>query len=253
MANQLDDVNGPVMREGRDINVIAQKIPVTVGVGSVIFEICLWLLAIPGIVLLVMSLSGSSSLPWYIGLAALVAGLIVPLVYLLKKTHAGNYLMQVEQKIQKAASTVDNYLEQRVQILQNATGLVEKAIDLDKTTFKDIAALRSGVPRSADDDEGRNEFAHSIGLAESRIRLTVENYPQLQAHNGIMEAMKENQYLQKEITAAREVYNDTVLRWNTAIFEWPCKQIVAAKRGYTTRIPFSIDEETKARARSKFF
>ena len=161
--------------------------------------------------------------------------------------------MQVEQKIQKSASTVDNYLEQRVQILQNAVGLVEKAVDLDKSTFTELAALRAGALRSSDDDEARNEISRTLGRTESRLRLAVENYPQLQAHGEITEAMKQNSYLQKEITAAREVYNDTVLRWNTAIFEWPCKQIDASRRGYTTRIPFSADEETKARARSKFF
>ncbi len=253
MANQLDDISGPVMKDGRDINVIAQKIPVKVGAGSAIFEICLWLCAVPGLVLMIMSLGGGLSLPWYVGLIVFAAGIAIPLVYLLKKTHAGNYLMQVEQKIQKSASTVDNYLEQRVQILQNAVGLVEKAVDLDKSTFTELAALRAGALRSSDDDEARNEISRTLGRTESRLRLAVENYPQLQAHGEITEAMKQNSYLQKEITAAREVYNDTVLRWNTAIFEWPCKQIVAARRGYTTRIPFSADEETKARARSKFF
>ena len=37
------------------------------------------------------------------------------------------------------------------------------------------------------------------------------------------------------------------------IFEWPAKQIVAAKRGYTTRIPFSVSKEVKEKARGVFF
>ncbi len=65
--------------------------------------------------------------------------------------------------------------------------------------------------------------------------------------------MQQNSYLQREITAAREVYNDTVNVWNRDVFAWPTKQIVAAKNGYTTRIPFAVDAETKEAARADFF
>ena len=59
--------------------------------------------------------------------------------------------------------------------------------------------------------------------------------------------------LQKEITAARSLYNDTVNQWNTDVFSWPTKQIVAARAGYTTRIPFAASAATKAAARQNFF
>ena len=41
--------------------------------------------------------------------------------------------------------------------------------------------------------------------------------------------------------------------WNRDVFAWPTKQIVAAKNGYTTRIPFAVDAETKEAARADFF
>ena len=47
MANELDEMNGPISQEGRDVNVIQKQIPVKVGVGSLIFEICL--LPIPNV------------------------------------------------------------------------------------------------------------------------------------------------------------------------------------------------------------
>ena len=81
----------------------------------------------------------------------------------------------------------------------------------------------------------------------------MENYPELKAHNELQSAMNQNSYLQKEITAARSVYNDTVNQWNQDVYRWPTKMIVAAKRGYTTRIPFIASQETKAQAREVFF
>ena len=50
MANELDELTGPVNEEGLDVNVIHKQIPVKVGGGSVIFEVALWLLGIlPGL------------------------------------------------------------------------------------------------------------------------------------------------------------------------------------------------------------
>ena len=221
MANMLDEVNDPVATEGRDVGVIKKQIPVKVGVGSLIFEILLWvLLIIPGIVFTVM------------------------------KIKAKNYFQQLEQKLQHNASQIDNYLEQRVMVLQNCARLLDKAIDLDKTTFENIAKYRSG---SAATDDDRNAVAGELDKVSRSVNIAFENYPDLKAHKEIADAMQQNMYLQREITAARELYNDTVNAWNRDIFAWPTKQIVAARAGYTTRIPFAASEEIKEAARSVFF
>ena len=221
MANQLDEMTGPVNEEGKDINVIQKQIPVKVGVGSTIFEVILWCLCIiPGV------------------------------VFLIKKINAAKYLRQLEQKIQHNASQIDNYLEQRVVILQNCAKLLDKAIDLDKTTFSEIAKYRSG---KVADDAARNELSGALDGVSRKINIAFENYPDLKAHQEIADAMQQNSYLQREITAAREVYNDSVYQWNKAIQEWPTKMIVAAKQGYTTRIPFTASKEIKDKARDVFF
>ena len=221
MANMLDELNPEVREEGLDTNVIAKKIPVKVGVGSKIFEVLLWVLFIvPGV------------------------------VFLFKKIKAKNYFQQLEQKIQRNASQIDNYLEQRVIVLQNCARLLDKAIDLDKTTFENIAKYRSGA---AITEEGRNDLAGQLDTIAGNVRIAFENYPDLKAHREIEDAMQQNMYLQREITAARELYNDTINTWNTAIFSWPTKMIVAAKEGYTTRIPFIASKEIKEKAKEVFF
>ena len=219
MANQLDELYDEQRPEGLDTHVIAKRLPVKVGAGSTIFEILLWLL-----------------------------GIIPGVVFLFMKTKAKNYFSQLEQKLQHNASQIDNYLEQRVVVLQNCARLLDKAIDLDKSTFENIAKYRSGA-----DDETRNAVAGQIDSVSRNINLAFENYPDLKAHNEIADAMKQNMYLQREITAARELYNDTVNTWNREIFAWPTKMIVAAKAGYTTRLPFIASAEIKAKARDVFF
>ena len=220
MANELDEVTGPVNGAGRDVNVIEKQLPVKVGFGSLLFEILLW-----------------------------VCGIIPGLIFLFMKIGAKNYFQQLQQKLQADASTIDNYLEQRAQILQNVAGLVEKAVTLDKEVMTAVAAYRGGAAKGGD----RNALQAQLDGAFGRLFPQVEAYPELKAHAAIADALQQNSYLQKEITAARSLYNDTVNQWNTDVFSWPTKQIVAARAGYTTRIPFTASAETKFRARQNFF
>ena len=224
MANELDELTGPTIEESRDVNVIQKQIPVKVGVGSLIFEIMLYVL-----------------------------GIIPGLIFLIVKINARTYLRQLQQKIQHDASQIDNYLEQRVVILQNAAKLLDRAIDLDKDTLTKITQYRSGISDAANQDALRNEKNANIDKLFGQINVAYENYPDLKAHDQIAECLRQNSYLQKEITAARELYNDTVFTWNAAIQEWPAKMIVAAKAGYTTRIPFTASKEVKEKARGTFF
>ena len=218
MANELDELTGPVNQEGRDVNVIAKQIPVTVGTGSKVFEVVIWFLPLP-----------------------IFGGLI----WLYKKRKAADYLQKLQQKIQHDASQIDNYLEQRVVILQNVAKLLDKSINLDKETFLEVAKARG--------NNNLNEQGAAVENINRAINVAIEAYPDLKAHNEIADAMQQNSYLQREITAAREAYNDTVATWNREIQEWPTKRIVAAKNGYTTRIPFTASAEVKAAARGVFF
>ena len=216
MANELDELTGPINEKGQDVNVIHKQIPVKVGWGSTFFQVILWVL-----------------------------GIIPGLIFLAMKIKAGNYLSKLQQKIQHDASQLDNYLEQRVVILSNAAALVNKATKLDEETFQAIAQARAGG--------SLNDKAAALENVNSKINIAMEAYPELKAHQEIAMAMQQNSYLQKEITAAREVYNDTVFEWNGLMFRWPTYMIVAAKRGYTTRIPFATSQEMKQKAREVLF
>ena len=218
MANALDELTGPTMEEGRDTRVIAKQIPVTIGKGSKRLVVFLYIITF---------------------------GLLV-----IKKKKLESHFMQLEQKINTNASEIDNYLEQRVMILQNAAKLLDKAIDLDKTTMVEIAKYRSG---SANNEEIRNDIATKMENIGHQISVAFEQYPDLKAHQELADCLQQNSYLQREITAARTVYNDTVNQWNHDVNQWLWKQYVAATAGYTTRVPFATSSEIREQARQVFF
>ena len=220
MGNELDEMRDPVNEQGRDINVIEKQVKIDVDGRSTLFVFFLWFpFIIPGIVFAIMKIKAKAT------------------------------LQTLQQKIQHDASTVDNYLLNRVTILKNAASLLEKSIKLDRETFADIARFRSGNISDAE----RNELAGKLDVVERNINVALEAYPELRAHADIQKVMQQNEYTQREITAAREAYNDTVYQWNSLIQQWPTYRIVAAKAKYTTRIPFSVSREVKEQAQADFF
>lgn len=249
MANMLDEVTGPVNDSGRDIHVIDRQLPVKVGFGSTLFEIALWVVIPILVIVYVLTMGYTLENPLLVGIVGCLVGILPGVIFIFMKISARNYFQQLEQRIQAEASNIDNFLEQRVQILQNVVGLVDRAIDLDKDVMKAVAALRGGKI----DAQNRNDVSQQVDVAFGRLFPQVEAYPELKAHNAIADAMQQNSYLQREITAARTVYNSRVTQWNVDIFAWPTKMIVAARQGYTTRIPFTASAETRQMARSKFF
>ncbi|QCE34523.1 LemA family protein [Acetobacteraceae bacterium] len=247
MANELDEITGSVNQEGRDVHVIEKQLPVTIGVGSLLFEMSLWVVGfIPAILLYVGHVLPQDQALW-VGLLGFLPG---P-VFLWMKAQAKATLNKLQQRIQADASQIDHFLEQRVIVLENVVGLLDKSIELDKSVMEKVTAYRSGITPAQDGE--RNAVAQNLNQAFSLVRATAEAYPDLKSQSVIADAMRQNTYLQQEITAARGLYNDAVLLWNEAIFDWPTKQIIAARAHYTSRIPFTVSAETREAARSKFF
>jgi LemA protein len=247
MANELDEVTGPVNSEGRDVNVIDKQLTIEIGFGTRLFDIGLWIVPIP----VAFGIAYAATQDALISSLSALLGLLPGIIFAIMKTNALAYLRQLQQRIQADASQIDNFLEQRVVILENLTVLLAKSIDVDKDIMKTVAAYRGGVKPNSDAE--RNQASAALDGSFGRINLAFEAYPNLKSQDNIVEAMRQNSYLQKEITAARTLYNDTVATFNQAIYIWPTNQIVAAKQGYTTRIPFTASAETKAQARGTFF
>jgi LemA protein len=223
MANELDELDTSLVNEaGQDVHVINKQLKVELDGADKFVNVGVWFLFIIGGV-----------------------------IYMFRKAHAKTYFQQLQQKLQHDASTIDNFMQQKVAILTNAAKLLDKSINLDKETFKAIAEARSGL--SSNPDEARNQLQQNLDGIEHNINVVLEAYPELKSHQAIADVMQQNAYLQNEITAAREVYNDTVNRWNAAVYQRWAKKFVAAQSGYTTRIPFTASKEIKQQAEGVFF
>jgi len=247
MANPLDEVNGPYNDAGREARVIEKQLPVTIGAESVFFEIGVCLAGfLPGIIVTLAKVRMETL--YYVLIWCFAA--VPPLVYWIMKIHAKNYFMELLQRIQASASTIGNYQEQRYQELKNVAALVKQAVKLDTDVMTAVAAYRGGA---SPDGSSMNANAEALNRAYAALVPHLEAYPELKAHASIAEAMRKNQRTQAEITAARDLYNQMVLIWNTEIYHWPVRQIVAARSHFTTKIPFTVSQESVEGSKSTFF
>ena len=136
------------------------------------------------------------------------------------------------------------YMKNRLEVMKNLASLVQKATNLDTDVMQNVAKYRSG-------NFTENEKIIRNGF--NALMPHIEAYPELKSHAAIQDAMRQNNYLQREITAARDLYNQKVLDWNSVIFDWPLYQIVAARQGYTTIVPYTISDEEITASESNFF
>ena len=224
VARHLDNarafLEGSASGFSHDVQVDTRQRVAKVGTGSRVFEGLLW-----------------------------VFGLVPGAVFLGMRAKAKSYFAALDQRIQANASQIDNFLEQRVQVLQNVAPLVSKAVDLDREMLR-VTAMRSGGDI---DDDARNQINGDLDKAIAYLNSEIDRVPELKSQTAIASALRQNNQLQREITAARTLYNDTVALWNADIFKWPTKAIVAAEMGLTTRIPFVASAQTRELAQGTFF
>jgi len=149
-----------------------------------------------------------------------VLGIVPGAVLTYRKSKARNYFVALDRRINANAAQIDVYLERRAAILRACPEFIA---DIDPT-------LASGLPNEARNiTTGRIDHAYQVMIERAKARSTGPLPPALE------QALRDDRSVQREITAARTLYNDTVNMWNTDIFQWPAKQMVAADERLTTK------------------
>ena len=250
MGNSLDEQNGPFNDEGREVRVIDKKVAVNIDAFSVLFEIFVW--GIGFVIAFFIIMAAGDNINGGVVVLLLLGAFAPGIIYTVSKMHAKYYLLALEQEIQNAASEVGNYQDERFRVLVDVADLVKRSMTLDEKVMTAVAAFRSGATHGVTGEE-LNANQVIFNRAYGALVPHLEAYPELKSQAIIAEAMRQDRSLYENIRAARTLYNDCVLKWNREIFSWPVNQIVAARSGYTTRIPFIAPIESIEGSKKRFF
>lgn len=150
-----------------------------------------------------------------------------------------NDLNRKQIKINESASNIDVQLQNRFDTLSKLVNAVKSHTKFNKEVYETIAAYRSGVNNSTN-----TQKAEMIDKISRGINVAFENYPELGADESIRKMMNEATMIEKEIAAARRLYNSEVTSFNQQIYTFPINVLVANK-GYQGIPLFEANESSR--------
>ena len=160
-------------------------------------------------------------------------------IFYIYKVTKRNEINRMQIEINEAASGIDVQLQKRYDTLTKLIDAVKQQIKFDKETLENITALRSGISNA-----NSVEKDAMMQKVSARLAMTIENYPKLGADSSIASLMNESTMIEKEIAAARRLYNSTVTKFNSVIYTFPTN-VVISNMGIKGIPLFAASEQTR--------
>ena len=150
-----------------------------------------------------------------------------------------NTIVALRQRIDKAWSNVDVVLKQRHDQLPNLVVAVRGVMTFERDVLAEVTRARAAYSPTAPipDQAVTSEVTSS---AVRSLFAVVERYPDLKSQGNVQDLQDEIERLEGMIADRRELYNDQVYRYNTAIAQVP-GVLLASLLGWKTRQFFAAD------------
>jgi len=173
-----------------------------------------------------------------------VAALVVALVLLY------NRFVTLRNRVENAWAQVDVQLKRRYDLIPNLIETVKGYAAHERETFEAVTAARTRA--QAAQGPGEQGAAEGIlGQALGRLFALAEAYPELQADENFRQLQDELAQTENRIAVSRQVYNDTVLTYNTAVQTVP-GVLVAGPFGFSKKDFFEVEGEAREAPRVAF-
>ncbi len=164
-------------------------------------------------------------------LVVAIAGFIVLTSY--------NAIVALRQRIDKAWSNIDVVLKQRHDQLPNLVAAVRGVMTFERDVLSEVTRARAAYsPTAPIPDQAITSEATSSAVRS--LFAVVERYPDLKSQSNVQDLQDEIERLEGMIADRRELYNDQVYRYNTAIAQVP-GVLLASLFGWKIRQFFAAD------------
>lgn len=167
-----------------------------------------------------------------------VAGLVLLVGLLVGGAIFGTYnrLVAAEQGVEAQWAQVENVYQRRADLVPNLVSTVRGAAEFERTTLNEVIQARAQVgqlevsPEILEDPQAFGRFQQAqdaLSGALSRLLVTVERYPQLQAVPAFRDLMVQLEGTENRIAVERRRFNEVARDYNTAIRRVPAAWFVA--------------------------
>lgn len=111
---------------------------------------------------------------------------------------------------------IDIQLDRRFKVFESLIEVVRKYMDYEKTTLKDVVALRNQAQQAAasGNQSQRMDAENAISKIASNINLVFEQYPDLKANQNALQLQEEIVNTENKLAYAKQAFNDSIERYN---------------------------------------
>lgn len=127
-----------------------------------------------------------------------------------------NKLIGLIEAINNNKKQIDIQLDRRFKVFESLIEAVKKYMDYEKTTLKDVVALRNQAQaaQASGDEAGRIAAENGISQIASGLNVVFEQYPDLKANQNVLQLQEEIVNTENKLSFAKQAYNDGIEQYN---------------------------------------
>ena len=127
-----------------------------------------------------------------------------------------NALIAMIEAVRNNEKQIDIQLDRRYKVFESLIEVVKKYMDYEKTTLKEVVALRgqAQAAKASGDDATRMAAENKISGIVSGLNLVFEQYPDLKANQNALQLQEEIVNTENKLAYAKQAYNDAIERYN---------------------------------------
>jgi LemA protein len=169
---------------------------------------------------------------WIVIAIVVVLALVVVAIY--------NRLVPLRNRVENAWAQVDVQLRRRYDLIPNLVEAVKGYASHERATFEEVTKARTAA-QQAQTVEEQGQAENLLTQAIGRLFAVAEQYPELRATENFQQLQSQLEETETKIAVSRQVYNDAVLTYDTALETVPTN-IVGNLFSFEARQYFEVEE-----------
>jgi LemA protein len=151
-----------------------------------------------------------------------------------------NKLVRLRNRAENAWAQVDVQLRKRYDLIPNLVEAVKGYAAHERQVFQEVTEARTRAQQAQGVQE-QAQAENALTAAIGRLFAVAEAYPELRATENFQQLQAQLTEVEGDIAVSRQVYNDTVLTYDTALETIPTS-IIAGMFNFRPREYFEVEE-----------
>lgn len=147
-------------------------------------------------------------------MAAIILVVIIALIFFYFIS-VYNRLIAYIEAVNNNEKQIDIQLDRRFKVFESLINTVKKYMDYEKSTLKDVVALRNQAEiAKGSNPEARMQAENAISKIAAGINLVFEQYPDLKANQNAMQLQEEIVNTENKLAYSKQAFNDSIETYN---------------------------------------